>query len=361
MRESIGVSWAGRCAAGVSWIVMLGAVAMGWAGCAKPRVSDLDAYQVVPMNRVVPYPADAEREKRVNEVAVIDRPSEDVDEQTLRKPRSQVRMGLEKIAASHGAAVIDRSKPGFDAVRVDRADSGFDGIETVLVPSGDYAISTRFTTYQHQATWSKPNKMPWDSEAELAKKPGTCAHTAAVDFDVQLVQKAWEDAVRHTFLVHHSAKQEAKDLDQACTIAPVSLETLFETAIDEALSCLDLPLGTRVSPRGHVIAHRVAREGEGHIYQVSLGAEQGIDAKEPVEIRRVDLSQDAEGKEIRNERVIATGVATDQIRAQDSWIAVNMDDVTTEILEGDVVRRVFSKGLINDLSGPNCKKIVVER
>ena len=335
--------------------------AMGLSGCATQKVSDLDAYQVVTMNRVVPFPSDVEREKRVFEVNVVDRPAENLDEQTLRKPRVQVRTGLEKIAASHGAAVIDRSNPGDDAVHTDRPRSEFDGVDAEVVSSGDFAISSRFTTYQHQAVWSKPAKWPWQSEAELAKKPGTCAHTASVAFDVQLVQKGWEDVVRHSFLLTHSAKQENKDLDQACTIAPVSLDTLFETAIDEALSCLDLPLGTRVSPRGHVVAHRKAKEGEGQIYQVSLGAEQGIDATEPVEIRRVDLAQDADGNEIRNERVIATGVATDQIAAQDSWLAVNPDDVTTEILEGDVVRRVFSKGLINNLSGPNCKQILVER
>ncbi len=361
LRESIGLSAVGRRAA-CAWVFVV-ASAMGalLAGCAKPKLSDLDAYQVIPMNRVVPFPPDGEREKRVFEVAVIDRPAENLDEQTLRKPRAQVRMALEKIAAFHGAAVIDRSKPGFDAVRTDRPRSEFHGVDAEVVTGGDYAISARFTTYQHQATWSKPSKLPWQSEADVAKKPGTCTHTAAVAFDVLLVQKSWEDVVRQTFLLTHNAKQENKDLDQACTIAPVSLATLFETAIEEALSCLELPLGTRVSPRGHVLAHRKAKEGEGHIYQISLGAEQGVDAKESVEIRRVDLSQDSDGNEIRSERVIATGVATDQITAQDSWIAVNPDDVTTEILEGDVVRRVFSKGLITNLSGPNCKQMLVER
>ena len=122
-----------------------------------------------------------------------------------------------------------------------------------------------------------------------------------------------------------------------------------------------LPLGTRLSPRGHVVAHRKPREGEGDIYQVSLGADQGVDAGEPLEIRRLELSKGADGNEIRSERVIATGVATDLISAQDSWIAVNIDDVESAILEGDVVRRYFQKDLISNLTGPNCKQILVER
>ena len=53
------------------------------------------------------------------------------------------------------------------------------------------------------------------------------------------------------------------------------------------LAALELPLGTRVSPRGHVLAHRKAKDGESHIYQVSLGIEQGVDPEEPIEFRRV--------------------------------------------------------------------------
>jgi hypothetical protein len=360
LQESSGVSVVGRRVGWIVGLVLIVGAGVGLTGCAKPKVSDLDAYQVVPMNRVVPFPDDKELQKRVFEVAVVDRPSTDVDEATLRKPRAQVRTGLEKTAAAYGAAVIEPSRPGFEGLRTDRSDSGLEG-DVEVIPSGDYAISARFTTYHHQSVWSKPGKMPWQSEADVATKEGTCTHTAAVAFDVQVVEKSWEDVVQKTFLLNHHAKKENKDLDQACTLSPAAVDTMFEAAIAEALDCLDLPLGTRVSPRGHVLAHRTAREGDGHIYQISLGADQGVDAGEPIEIRRVDRSQDAEGREIRTERVIAKGVATDQITAQDTWVAIDVDDVESEILEGDVVKRVFSKGLINDLSGPDCKSILVER
>lgn len=346
--------WIGSSLAGVALLA-------GLAGCQTPAASDLDAYPVVPMSKAVPYPSDAEREKRVYEVAVIDRPSEGLDEHALRKPRAQVRVGLEKIAASHGAAMIERSKPGFEGVRSHEAGADFQGVEVEVVPTGDYSIAARFTTYRHAASWSKPMKLPWQTEADVAKKPGTCTHTAEIAFDVELVQKGWEDAVKRTYIVTHKAQQENKDLDQACTIAEVTVDTLFETAISEALSCLELPLGTRVSPRGHVLAHRKAKDGESHLYQVSLGLEQGVDPEEPLEFRRVELAQQPDGSELRTERVIAAGVATQQITGQDTWVAVHADDLSTPILEGDVVKRVFKKSLINDLNGPDCKKILAER
>lgn len=347
----------------------IGRRVLGWVavatllatGCAKPKVSDLDAYQVVPMDRVLPYPTDEELEKRVLEVVVVDRPADGLDEASLLASRAQLRMGLEKIVAFYGAAVVARSQPGFEGVRTDRPGISFDGIEPELVTGGDHAVSARFTTHSHRAVYSKPTKMPWQSEADVAEKPGTCTHTAEVAFDVQLVEKTWEDLLQRSYLLTHRAEQENKDLDQACTIAPVTVATLFETAIAEALGCLELPLGTRISPRGHVLAHRKSREGESHIYRVSLGAEQGVDPGEPIEIRRVDRSQNADGREVRTERVIATGVATDLIDAQSSWIAVNPDDVKLQILEGDVVRRHFQKDLIENLTGPSCKNILTER
>lgn len=339
----------------------LALVVSGLSGCAKPAASDLDAYQVVEMNKAVPYPTEEERAKRVFEVSVIDRPSENLEEGTLVKPRAQVRHGLEKIASSFGAAVIERSKPDDEALRADRSRPEFEGFDVKLIPSGDFAIATRFTTHRHAAVWSKPSKLPWQTEADVEKKPGTCTHTVEVAFDVELVQKGWEERVKRTFLVNHKAQQENKDLDQACTISPVTVDTLYETAISEALSCLEIPLGTRVSPRGHVLAHRKAKEGESHIYQISLGIEQGVDPEEPIEFRRVDVAEQSDGSELRTERVIASGVATQQITGEDTWVAVHADDLTIPILEGDVVKRSFSKGLITNLTGPDCKKILAER
>lgn len=331
------------------------------SGCAKPDVSDLEAYEVVPMGKAMPAPSEEERGKRVFEVAVVDRPSEGLDEARLHKSRTQVRHGVEKIAASHGAAVIEPSGPEDEALRTDQAVSPFADLEVETIRTGDYTLSARFSNYHHAAKWTKPAKLPWQTAEEAAKKPGTCTHTAEVAFDVAVVETTWEPVVRRTYLLNHRATQESKDLDPACTISRVTIESLFETAIDEALACLDIPLGSRISPRGHVLAHRKAKDGETHIFQVSLGTEQGVDPEEPLEFRRVELSKGPLGEEIRTETVIATGIATHQITAQDTWVAVALDDVKKEILEGDVVKRVFAKGLLGDLTGPDCKKILAER
>jgi hypothetical protein len=67
------------------------------------------------------------------------------------------------------------------------------------------------------------------------------------------------------------------------------------------------------------------------------------------------------GEETRSERVVATGIVTDQIKSQRAWVAVDPSKAVGEILEGDVVRPVLSEGLLSSLSGPNCSKILDAR
>jgi len=341
----------------------LGSLALGLVGfgCASSSVSDLDAYDKIPMNRVVPYPSKPELRKRAFEIVIVDRPSVGIDDATLQTPRAQVRRELEAIAAKSGAAIIDRSLGALRAIQTEGVLSELDGREADAVRGADFALATRFSTYRYSSTWEKPFKFLWQSEDDVAGKPGTCDHLVEVGLDVQVIEIGTNDRVEKTFALEHSAEQSNKDLDSACTIAPVTLSVLFETALDEALSCLHLPLGSTLAPRGHVMAHRKAPESERHIYRVSLGSAQGIQQGDTVEIRREQRSTSPSGEESRSERVLALGRVTDQVTAQSAWIAVDPSKAASEILEGDVVRPIEMEGLLDSLSGPNCAAILEER
>lgn len=330
-------------------------------GCATSRVSDLEAYEEIPLNRVVPYPSPEELRKRAFEIVIVDRPSVGIDDERLAPARAQVRRGLERIAARSGAVVIDRSLQDLSAIRTEGVLSELEGDVGDAVRGADYALADRFSTYRYSATWSKPFKFLWQSEEDVAGKPGTCDHRVDVALDVQVIEIGTNDRVEKTFALEHSAEQSNKDLDPACTIAPVTLSVLFETALDEALSCLALPLGSMLAPRGHVTAHRKAPEAERHLYRISLGSDQGIEHEDTVEIRREQRSTAPDGSESRSERVIALGRVTDRINANSAWVAIDPSKATTEILAGDVVRPYESEGLLDSLSGPDCGSILEER
>jgi hypothetical protein len=341
-------------------VAIFGFVVHGF-GCASSRVSDLNAYQEIPMNRVVPYPPQDELRKRAFEIIVVDRPSVGIDDAALQVSLAQVRRRLEGFAVDAGAAVIDRSLQDLAAIRTEGVLSELDGREADAVTGADYALATRFSTFRYSSTWKKPFKFLWQSPEDVAANPGTCNHTVEVEFDVQAIRIGTNDRVEKTFALGQTAEQKNKDLDPACTISPVSVSVLFETALDEALSCLRLPLGRLLSPRGHISAHRKAPEAERHIYRVSLGSAQGIERGDTVEIRREQRATSPTGEESRSERVISLGRVTDQVTQQMSWVAIDLAKATDEILAGDVVRPIEKESLLASLSGPNCGSILEAR
>lgn len=338
----------------------LGFLLMG-SGCVTSRVSNLDAYQEVPMNRVVPYPEVEELHKRAFEIVILDRPSAGIDDQTLETARAQMRRGIEKISENAGASIIDRSLQDLGALRTEGVLFELEGKSNEVVTGADYVLATRFSTYRYSSTWKKPFKFLWQSEQDIAGKPGTCRHVAEIEVDVQVIEVGTNDHVEKTFALEHEIEQKNKDLDSACTITPVTLGVLFETAIDDALSCLTLPLGKHLSPRGHVSAHRKAPEADRHLYRVSLGTNQGILPGDTVEIRREQRSMSPSGVESRSERVLSLGRVSDQVMEEYSWIALDPAKALSEILDGDVVRPIEEESLLSSLTGPNCGSILEER
>jgi len=334
------------------------AVVAGAFGCASGRVSNLDAYEKIPMNRVVPYPSPDELTKRSYEIIIVDRPAVGIEDSLLERPQAQIRRALEGLSASAGAEVIDRSLQDIGGIRTEGVLGELEGREAQDISGADFALATRFSTYRYTSQWKKPFKFLWQSPDDVIDKPGTCTHKAEIEIDIQLIEIGSNDHVRKTFVLKHSAEQKNKDLDPACTIAPVTLGVLFESVLDEAATCLNIPLGTMLAPRGHLTEHRKAPGAERHIYRITLGAAQGIQTGERVEIRREQRSMSPNGEETRSERVIATAEVTDQVRPQMSWIATDPSKATGELLDGDVIRPIFSEGLLSSLSGPNCEKIL---
>ncbi len=342
-------------------VVAVFGLVLGLSGCLSSRVSNLDGYDVIAMNRVVPYPDAEEMRKRAFEIVIIDRPSVGIDESTLKNARSQIRRGIEKIAANAGASVIDRSLQDLRALRTEGVLSELDGRANQAVIGADYALATRFSTFRYSSTFKKPFRFLWQSEEDIAGKPGTCSHVVEVEVDIQIIKIGTNDHVDKTFALKHHIEQKNKDLDSACTIAPVTLSVMFETALDDALTCLSLPLSARLAPRGHILEHRKAPESERHLYRMSLGTAQGILPGDTVEIRREQRAMSPSGEESRSERVLSLGRVSDQVTPQYSWVAIDPAKATDEILEGDVVRPIENESLLESLSGPSCGSILQER
>jgi len=335
-------------------------LAWPFIGCTTTRVSNLDAFDKIEMNRVVPYPTEEELRKRAVEIVIVDLASPEVGEVELVESRSWSRRELERIAEESGATL--REWPRGDSAALD-LESLFLDLEAgdPELSGADFVLATRFTTYEFSGTWQDPFKFLWQAPEEVENKEGTCTHRVDVAFEVEVIAIGTGDPVRKTYSLAHSAERTSKNLDRSCPLLPAPTSVLFETAMDQALMCLRVPIGRLLTPRGHVIAHRKAPEADRHLYKISLGAGQGIEEGDDVEIRREQRSVAPTGEEARSERILVTGVVTDQIRPQTAWVAVDPLRAVDEILKGDIARPLVHEGLLSSLSGPSCREILEEQ
>ena len=136
-RRAIGTEACGSEARRSSGSLGLAAIVAGF-GCASGRVSNLDAYEEVPMDRVVPYPSDEELGKRAFEVVIVDRPATGSTRSLLEKSRIQVRPRARR-PRRRGRSGRHRSLAAGDRWDPDRA-----GARRVRGPRGRGRIGSGF-------------------------------------------------------------------------------------------------------------------------------------------------------------------------------------------------------------------------
>lgn len=325
------------------------------AACLSPRVNDLKEFETIAMNRVVPYPDAGELQERTVQLTVEHRPSPpELDEEQLREARAWVRLAVENLALEQGARI--EADPWEDP---DAVGSTF-GERKLSGPERAFTVSTWFSTYRYSVIWKRPFKFLWQTEAEVAGKPGSCVHRADLALELRVEGPSEAERGSRTFALEHSAQEAVSGLDPDCPYSESARSALFEKAMDEALGCLRDPLAPLFAPRGHVTAHIRAPDSGRHLFRISLGEVQGVQVGQTFEIRREQRSATPEGILTRTERLIAVGVVSDQIDEQSSWIAVDPSEASEPILSGDVVRPKQEQGLLASLSGPPCRRILSE-
>jgi hypothetical protein len=333
----------------------LGVRIIGLAGllstvcCASVQVDDFDQFDSIPMNRVVPFPSELELEDRAFQILLLPVVSESLDATSFGEPWNWVLEELKVMAEEAGASVVPyASAPMPESMNP----------SSIRLPDVDYLLAIRFDTYSEASSWKPPFQFLWESTDQVAFQPGTCTNRADIEFHIDLIEEGREADVLETFSLRHSIESKSKNVDQTCELVPGQRSALFEAAIMQSLSCLRTPLDRRLAPRGHVVAHRFAKDLDQHLYRISLGSGQGIEVGEAVEVRREQHAAKPSGEFLRKERVIATGVVTDRIEREAAWVAIDPARSEDEILAGDVVRPVLREGLLLSLSAPDCREIL---
>jgi hypothetical protein len=325
-------------------------------------VSDLEGFDVIAMNRVVPYPTPAELVERGFEVVIVQGNSGDLEAAVVDEPWGWASTRLREMAEAAGAAVLDDivlddgvlDEEGSSAANAKQGAAAWDAVV-------NYVLTIRFEVYEESSSWKPPLQFLWESTDDVAFRPGTCTNRAVVQYRVDVIEADADAGLVESFRLRHGTELETKNVDQTCELDPAVESGLFETAMLDSIGCLRKPIDRLLAPRGHVQAHRRSRESGQDLYLISLGRLQGMQVGESVEIRREQHAVKPSGEVQRTERVIARGVVTDKLDEESAWVALDRTGTQEEILQGDVISPVLRDGLLRSLTGPNCSEILEVR
>jgi hypothetical protein len=299
---------------------------LGLAACTSTRVEDIGQYADVPMNKVYPYPSDDELAERTHSVSIEARTAEGVDPTRAQATQDLIRLRLEDILSIAGATLLND-----------------DGSEFVSdLPARRLDLVVRIDHEEYSVTWTDPTNWLFQSEEEMAQKPGTCTHRAAVEIVFSVVDPARPTArPKDRFTLRHTGETEVETLNQQCPYPDEAIQGLFDTVVDDALACVRVPLQNAFAPRGHILGQRSRPDDDIHLFETSLGSDQGAAEGVEVEVYRVQYSTGADDTRVAEEHRIATGRTTNRIQADTSWIRVDVADAHQPLLQGDVVQPVY--------------------
>ncbi|MBW2423388.1 MAG: hypothetical protein JRG86_04030, partial [Deltaproteobacteria bacterium] len=213
--------------------VLLLTLALGGPlACGRSHVANLEGFDELPLNRVVPYPSAEERRIRAHAIRIVEGRSAEIDEELLAEAQRRVQRRLEGIAEEAGALVID--EPAEEDTAAERTARKRRGRRALQKP--DLEVSTRFAKHHHFALWRPPIKLPWQTDEEVAGRSGICTHVVEIELELTLVgiDREQEFPTR-IFVLTHSSERKAKQLESSCPIESVALGLVFEKAIDEEL------------------------------------------------------------------------------------------------------------------------------
>ena len=306
------------------------------------------AFETIPLNKVYPYPTDAERSRPNARVALATHYLDDLPELEVGFATTLAQSEVERILGRVGARVVERDANDFALLDADAV---------------DYAIVTTVSRVDHSASWTKPTNWLFKSEEELAEVPGTCTHRAEVELIISSYALPSTAGPETTYVLIHDGEAKTSNIDTTCPFPDIDRQELVEKIVDEGLQCLQLPIMNRYASRGWVTAERQPKDGTSlHRFRTTIGSVDGAESGRAVEVHRVQFSTAPDGSQHRREHKIADGVMSNRVAENRSWIEVDVDEVTQPILDGDLVRVVYRKSGLSPLTDwSGCGDILAEK
>jgi len=239
------------------------------------------------MNKVFPYPAEAEAGRRQVSVVLAQRHAGELPDPVVGEALKQTHRALAGFASTAGAREVES---GVDADRV--LALGVRRWKTAGTSSEDpsHLLVTTFSKYDYASDYTKPINWFRKSEQEMAETPGKCTHRADVELKVQVYELPSSGLPLKTFALANSGEAKTKDSDTSCPYSEEQQKVLFERTLKQALECLRIPIRNSLAASAYITEHRKRADADEHVFRASLGVSNGGKAGLHVDIYRIQIS-----------------------------------------------------------------------
>ena len=332
---------------------LIAVTAFALGACASTQIGSSDEYERVSMNKVFPYPEEAETSQRQVSVVLSQSYTSELPRTVVGEAMAQAQTTLARFMTEAGAGIADSGIDAGDLFTKGVRSSPETGDE--VPPQGpSHALITSFSKYEYTREYAKPVNLFFKSEEEMAKKPGKCTHR--VEFTLAMAVYEIPPAghpmeMVKSFTLADSGEDKIGDLDTSCPYSEGEKRVQFEEVLREALECMELPIRNAFAGSGYITEHRRQIDGNKNVFKTGLGSSRGAQKGLDVEVFRVLVSTAEDGSRSLQEIKIAEGVISNQIEADSSWILIDLEKVRQPILQGDLARIVYRKGLGSNLPG----------
>lgn len=314
----------------IRFLSLIPLVALAITGCASSKISDLNAYQKVPLQSVDPMPSKAAlagAKSRVLVFALDDKKWPGAGEGVSDKV-------IKELNDTHNVVIVDRALAANLGQELQLAESkgrtGYKGQDVA-----DFAITGKITEggagvkFTEASSWT-------DKEGKSHYTPAKCTTSGKVAFSLKVVQLPSLDVIK-TIDQEATASSTEDSRGDCSRVSQGAANGIVDAAIANAVQKAHTELKNQFAPAGYVVERRVHEKD--NIFKTTLGATGGAKEGLPVVFVRTVSEQNALTGVASAEQVnIAEGVISDQIGAGFSFLIVSDKEKAEKVLMGDKVQ-----------------------
>lgn len=318
-------------------------LALGLVGCSSTKISDLGAYQKVPLQQLERMPSKAALEGAKSRVIVY----------ALEDSKSPGTGTLvsdtvtKELNTTNNVVIVDRALAASLSNEIQLAEAkgrtGYKGQDVA-----DFAIMGKVTDAGAGVRFTEASSWT-DKEGKTHYVSATCTKSGKVSFSLKIVQLPALDVVKTIDEEASTSSSEDTRYGYCPELSRGAVSGLISSASANAVQKVRTELKNQFAPAGYVVERRT--KDKDSIFKTTLGSTGG--AKEGlavVFVRPVQEQNALTGVSTTEQQKIAEGVISDQIGASFSFVIISDKEKANQIKLGEKVQVKFEDSFMDSFN-----------